>query len=476
MPSTADFEGLILASVVLDADKLAGLATELTEDKFSIPINRSIYATMLKMWIDKIPIDIPNLTARLYEVKGAEAYITSLVSNFFDMGGNLADENIAEWARQVDARGRLRQAAMVSNELSQLFEDFESLAGEVGDRVDEFISDYTSKLQKVIEGVKTDYVTAYDAGNKLERMLDQEGNGVATTTIDCGLLSFTKHVLFPIGLTVLQGVSGSGKTSIALQALLGTAIKMKEYNLPGCVSIQELEMLDWRLIQRMASMLSGVAFEKIQKGQADKFDTERFRQAIEFVKSLPIHINASDAQTSFSAISSNVALNLRNGPLRMTVSDYAELFHDKRVESEELRISQIVHNHHALYKRTNSATILISQITVPPGNRTLFVGPGGGRYSKALWHASDVLVELYCPPAMKSAALDFDMPIDIGLKDDTVAHFVIEKYRDGQTGKFTMGWDGERTVFLDPLLSARMGNKKVFDTELYYGEMEEGDF
>ena len=63
---------------------------------------------------------------------------------------------------------------------------------------------------------------------------------------------------------------------------------------------------------------------------------------------------------------------------------------------------------------------------------------------------------------------------NLGIKDETVAHIAIEKYRDGKPGVFTLGWDDERTTFIDPVLSARLGSgNRAFDTRLFYKDSED---
>ena len=478
--NSLDYEELVLCATLLNPENIKMLASELSSDKFSGSARRLIYEAMIDLHIGKVPIDIPTIVHQLgdrAEKAGGEAYLLQLKEKYAQLGVE-SSQGLESWARVVDAAGRLRHVQTVMTEYQPLYGDFERLVTQVED-VDEFVAGMVAKIQTATSGKVHGYRHISEAATELELHLEAELKGRQTSYVDCGLPTLMANRLFPLSaLSIISGLSSMGKTSLCLQVALGVAIKLKENDMLGCVSIHELEstVKAWRLTKRMASMLSGIPWSKIESGRPTNYENVRYREAIEFIKTLPIYINDSDNQTSAQVITTSNALHMQSGPLWLSVSDYLEQFRDqmatdgKQTAAEEQRVSRIGRNHVTVASQTGASVILISQVTIDERNNPeRLAGASNLLYSRALEHAADVVGEIYNPPQMRRRGIKYILPRDRGITDDKLAWFCLWKYRDGATGVFPMGWVPETTTFVDPLL-----NGQVFQTSLFGNG--EGDF
>ncbi len=443
------------------------ICSELDDDKFDPKGPHGIiYRSIQRCVIDgKVPniINVCRMLGENLEAVGGEIYLNSL-RGFLSLMGSLDVHSWETWMRYVDSVGRLRHMGLVVDEYHKMYENFELMASQVND-VDVFISNFLTQISKCMMGIKSNYEHISVAINDEKRRLDLEKQGQCVDWIPMGWPSLQRYYIpRPSTFGVLTGLSSMGKTQFALQIMLGTAIHLYENNLSGCVAINELEMPKWRLSRRLACCMTGINSDSLRSGDISSEKLDKYYDNLDYISQLPIYIDDNPNLTSDKLSWEARALNIEKGR-RLGVVDYFELFKDKG-ENEELRVSNVVRNQKALSMELGSCEIGISQLNnsvMLTGNK--IGGAARARYSGAIWHAADWLGEIYNPPQMRKANIDFSLPKDM---DEDRAYILIEKNKDGPLGQEAFIWTPEFTRFQDVGLTMGEG--------LYRKTVKEDDF
>lgn len=288
--------------------------------------------------------------------------------------------------------------------------------------------------------------------------------GEQLVLLPVGLPSFLSSQLFPRGqLSVLHGMSGTGKSSLLLLVLLGTAIGLKSNGVQGCVALNSLEMDEEELISRAASLLAGIDYTRLIGGKAplETWELEKLIDWTEFVGTLPLFIDDSNLLTTdvlrYQALSLHAS---EHGPLYQLGTDYTELFMDE-TENKEQRIEKVARNHFAIARLLDCSVLMVSQSTYGNNRGKYYIaGLNGLRWSRGATMAANIIVEVINYPAMESNGVDFNTPEEM---DPYHAWIQIQKYRGGQTGQFPLKWEGNYTRYFDPELFTKKEDSLVFE-------------
>jgi len=292
-------------------------------------------------------------------------------------------------------------------------------------------------------------------------------NGKKTPLLRTGFPSLWKHNLIPRGkLTVMHGLPSSGKSSFAFQLALGVAIDLFQRGEPGCVAINSLEMEQTALVEKLASILAQVNVSKFLNQTITQYELDKLLMWIDYVAQLPIFVDNTNFITTSAMEYRASGLNVsQHGPVVLLVSDYGELFADDAPNKEQ-KVDQIFRNQFRLARTLGTAVLAISQSTIDRtvSGRSYIAGPDGARYSKAVLQATDIMLEMYNPPAIKASGRQ-DLVVPPNMTDDH-AYLLIQKYRNGATNDvIDLGWIPATTTFYDYDLNfgAALGSEKLFD-------------
>lgn len=432
------------------------ICTELDADKFGLQEHKIIYNVIQKMVFDRVVPTIPNVAKKLagdLDKVGGEEYLFTLYNFLKAMKINTPD-GFEEWVKLVDNAGRLRHLGLVLTNYQNYYTDFEKLVAKTTD-VDEFLSNFMEVLNYGVKSVKSSYKSITTAIEEEKRRIELEQGGYVLDLIPCGWPNIEKYFIpRPASYGIISGLSSMGKTQFALQMMLGVAIYLYELSLPGCVALNELETVGWRLNRRLACSLAGIDSNDLAGGKLSKEALHRYMLSLDYIGQLPIYYDDNPNITSGQLNWQAMALHIEKGPRILGVSDYLELFSDKG-DNEELRISNIVRTNRKICWETNSCEIAISQLnnSVLQTN-TKIGGMGKARYSGAIGHACDWFAEIYNPVQMKKANIDFTLPDSI--TDETMAYVLIEKNKDHSLGIEPFEWIPQFTRFRD--VSLPMGH------------------
>lgn len=309
-------------------------------------------------------------------------------------------------------------------------------------------------------------VTAVSA--RLRKRYEDYISGVVVPVLDCGIPSLLKNKLFPRGeLTVLHGLSGSGKSTFAFQYALGVAMRLYLEDKNEFVAFNSLEMKDEKLVERMAAILSKVDVSAWLNGTMMKEDHQKLLNWLEFIDALPIFIDDSSFITTGQMDSNLETLQEEEQRVpTLLVTDYGELFADDG-GSEEQRVNAIFRNQFRMTREYDCTVIAISQSTNNRADtgRTFIAGPDGTRYSKGILQAADTLVEMWNPPQLEKSgrSLDDKAIVAAGYNKE-LAYLFVQKFRGSSIGNrgIEFGWIDYCTSFFDRSISQTKDKETIF--------------
>lgn len=425
---------------------------ELDADKFNPKgVHGTIYRAIKKLVWDKQVPNVPNIARALgneLEDVGGEEYLQSLLGYLSIMGVH-GSEGFDTWVRVVDNAGRLRQLGLIIEKYNGMYDDFEKLVTSVMD-VDEFSSNFLTEINKGIGSVKSGYVHISEVVEEEKRRLAEERQGKIVDLIPTGWPSLESFFIpRPGTYGVISGLSSMGKTQFALQVMLGTVLYLYNNGLPGCVGINELEMLRWRLLRRLACCMVGINSDELSTGAVKEDMLKKYYEQLEFMAVLPIYLDDNPNLSSTKLVWSAAAMHLAHGPRILGIADYVELFTDDN-DSEERRVANVVRNHRKVCWELQSCEIAISQLN----NSVMQVaskigGKERSRYSGAVAHNADWYIEIYNPPQMRLCGIDYVLPDGL---NGLYSYGLVEKNKDHRVGKIPFEWTPEITRFRDMAL------------------------
>ena len=452
----AEYERLILSAAFQDRGALYKLAAEIPETAFGYgpddttlsEAHKIIYRAMLAVYYSQHPVDVGTVCAQLgndISLVGGQAYIVTVAKTLAAVGIS-STEGLPEWATIVDNAGRVRTVRNVLSTGLERLQDVNGTSKSVED-VDLFLASVVEQLGKAGQA-RAAYRPISEFVESYGQLLELEGKGQCSDWYPMGWPSLSPYKIFPkSSMVVISAMSSMGKSQFLAEAMLGVAIQLRRYNLPGVISLNTYEMNGERYIARMASCLSRVNLLDEELQTPNSIAHRKLRVATDLIKSLPIIICDDEGMTSSQIIGQTMRLEAERGPVVMVGVDYAELVPDVG-DSEELRVSGIFRNCQRLSRMGPSVVVLsqVSNVDVV----TKIAPPGSTRYTKAGWHAADLSGYIYNPPQMRRAGITFTFP-DF-LPDPNSAYLIIGKNKYGKTGWVKLDWTPGHVRFADPEL------------------------
>lgn len=285
----------------------------------------------------------------------------------------------------------------------------------------------------------------FDSASDVRDLWKEVESGLYRPYVQTGVEILEKSA-FPAreGITIVHGVSSSGKTALSVQIALAHACYLYANDIPGCVAIASLEMPARTLKQRMIASLARVSYQKRLMGLTTALENDCLNQWSYFYDLLPIGIDDASNLTTNILSYTTTGLNVSDkGPIRLMVTDYGELFADKD-DSTEQRVSNIFRNQRAIAKTLGIPFLAISQSTYEKGS--FIAGPDGTRYSKAILHAADQVAEVWNPVMLAKTR---ELPKNLGF-DVTHPWLLMQKNRDGAIADpMPLGWIPACNFFYD---------------------------
>ena len=428
-PQDLEAEKSVLGAVLIDSGAMNLVVEFLKPEHFYDPAHKQIYSSMLTLFEKQQPIDVVTLQDALKKVDGmkkigGKSYLADLIntvptSAYIEHYGQIVKNHyvkrklieissrIVERAfdQKGDVKKLLDEAEVEIFSLSQqhLHRDFielKEILAESFERLEEFMKKGTH-----LRGVPTGYP---DLDNKLAGMQDSN-------------------------LLILAARPGIGKTTLALNMALNTAIKEK---MP--VGFFSLEMSKEELVDRLLVGQADIDAWRLKTGRLSDEDYKKLTEAMGELSEAPIFIDDTPGLSILEMRTKARKLKLEKD-IKLLIVDYLQLANAGRmVESRVTEVSFISQGLKNLARELRIPVLAVSQLSRAVEQRgTRKPQLADLRESGAIEQDADVVMFLY-HEAESEDLLD---------QNKRLVKLYIAKHRNGPTGELDLMFRGDRVKF-----------------------------
>ena len=429
-PQSLDAERGLLGALLLKPDAIHDVGDMVQGDSFYAEKHRIVFEAMRALSDRGNPIDILSLSELLsdngtLERIGGRAFIADLAGSAPSPG------NYAHYAELVSRKHIVRCLIDAAHEITEscyddsmetanLLDDAEKSVMAIGNKaaVHKFVA-ISDKLD--------------DAWDRIETMSKKEGGirGVPTGFPELDNLLSGLH---PADLVILAARPSMGKTSLALDIARNAAVK---HQVP--VGIFSLEMSSEQLVDRMLSSESYVNSWKLRTGAVHaEEDFGRIRDALEVLSKAPIYIDDKPAQNILSMRAVARRLKRERG-IGLIVVDYLQLMaptNTRQSDSMVQQVTEISRSLKQLARELEVPVLALSQLSRAVEQRGGKPRLSDLRDSGSIEQDADVVMFIHREDKINKES---DRP--------NIAEILVEKHRNGPTGRVELYFDEKRTTF-----------------------------
>ncbi len=423
-PQNIEAERAFISCTVIDPNILYNFKVK--PEYFYKPEHKTIWMAILRLFMDNKPLDFISLKEELrtmnkIEEVGGEEFLNSLVSNEF------IPANAEYYFTLIKDAYTLRNIIEIGTQCIEVGYSPNAKAKVAKEKI---MSSF-GEFEKDDDTGKTYDVTALAIKEWEDlnyRIANPDKIGIMTGFNGYDLMSGGLH---PQDLIILAARPGFGKTALALKMLLN----MAKNGIPSY--LWEFEMGRSQIIQRLASIESGVSLIKITNGKVNDEEYEKVSQALKRLQGLPIYFD-TDVSASVYDITTQTRKMVRHSGIKVMALDHVQLV-PATVEDQTQEIGHISRQIKKLAMELDITCLLISQISRAVERRddkrpTL----SDLRQSGNLEENADQVLFLYREDM-------YEKKIDnLG-----VTELIVSKFRNGPLGTIPMIFKPETTNYMD---------------------------
>ena len=428
-PQSLESERGLLGALLLKPDALHDVSDTVRPDSFYAEKHRLIFETMRELSDRGEPIDLLSLSERLQgkgvlERAGGRAYIAELVNSAPAPG------NYHHYADLVSRKHLMRSLIDASHEISESAYDEGMDTAEVLDGAEKkiyAIGNASASHKFISVSEKLD-----DAWERLTNKQDDGVRGVPTGFPDLDSLLSGLH---KSDLIILAARPSVGKSSLMLDIARNAAVR---HGVP--VGIFSLEMSSEQLVDRMLSAESYVNSWKLRNGGVhDENDFARIRDALEALSKAPIFIDDKPGSNILAMRAVARRLKREHG-IGLIIVDYLQLMaptNTKNSDSMVQQVTEISRSLKSLARELEVPVLALSQLSRAVEQRGGKPRLSDLRDSGSIEQDADVVMFIHRE--------------DKGNPDSerkNIAEILVEKHRNGPTGKVDLYFDEKRTSFM----------------------------
>jgi len=430
-PQSIPSEQAVLGSIMLRKDAMHEVEDIINSDSFYVEKNKIIFRAMLDLSLKNEPIDMLSLSTKLSEQKvlervGGNQYLAEIVSVV------PSSTNVKHYAEIVQKKYVLRSLIEAADYVSEL--GFE----EGDDHMDDILDMAEKKIFSVISSPKNQkFINLKDAlpeaWERLEMLHEHKGmlRGLPTGFRD---LDTTLSGLQKSDLIILAARPSMGKTTLALDIARMTSITHDK-----SVLIFSLEMSSQQLVDRMLSAQSRVNAWNLRTGHlSSDRDFSQLRDSLDKLAKAKIYIDDQPGNSIVRMKALSRRLKAEKG-LDLIVVDYLQLMTtSKNYDSMVNQVTEISRSLKSLAKELDVPVLALSQLSRAVESRGGKPRLSDLRDSGSIEQDADVVMFIHREDKGKDEA------------DKTnIAEILIEKHRNGPTGKIELYFDEKTTTFIN---------------------------
>jgi replicative DNA helicase len=436
-PNNTEAERALLGSVMLRPEVMFEITDLAYATSFYSEKHRLVFETMLELFGKRNPTDLLTVSARLKEKNlleevGGNSYLSELVNCVPSAA------NAAYYAQIIQKKFIARNLIGAADFISSLGYDEAAELEELLDQAQKKIYEVTnvSSIHKFVE-LKTELDEAWE---RLDR-LHNSGDGLRGVPTGFKDLDDKLSGLQKSDLIILAARPSVGKTALALDIARQASVY---HNIP--VGIFSLEMSSQQLVDRMLASQSNVDAWKLRTGRGIKEDDfSAIRGSLDILSKAPIFIDDQPGNNILKMRS--VARRLKNEKgLGLIVVDYLQLMMTtKNYDSMVNQVTEISRSLKNLARELDVPVLALSQLSRAIEQRGGKPKLSDLRDSGSIEQDADVVMFIHREDKAKGTEES---------EKTNIAEILIEKHRNGATGKVELFFNEKKATFL-PLEKAQ---------------------
>ncbi|MFA6273155.1 MAG: replicative DNA helicase [Candidatus Paceibacterota bacterium] len=430
-PQNIDAERALLGSIMTRPDVIYDVVDVVSGKSFYSDRHKIIYETMLELFGKSQPIDLLSMASRLKEKElleraGGNLYLTEL------LGSVPSAANAKHYAEIVQRKFMMRQLIMAAENITSLGYDEAQDIAEVLDKAEKQIfevsnSSFTHKFIELKEALG-------EAWERLDRLHKSKDNlrGLPTgfPELDNKLSGLQKSDLI-----ILAARPSMGKTALALDIARQTAI-----NHQNTVGVFSLEMSSQQLVDRMLASEARVDAWKLRTGRLSaETEFEQIRDSLDRLSKAPIFIDDQPGSNILKMRS--VARRLKSEKnLSLIIVDYLQLMIPTNARASDNMVQQVTEISRSLKtlaRELDVPVLALSQLSRAVEQRGGKPRLSDLRDSGSIEQDADVVMFIHREDKYKENS-----------EKPNIAEILIEKHRNGPTGKVELYFDDKKATFL----------------------------
>ncbi len=374
-PNSKESEMMVLGCMLTSTNALNVGSESLSKEDFYFVENQTIFNTLKSFYKEDKPADIhlicENLK-RLDKLKtvGGPAYITTLAQ----YAGTSA--HIEEYCKILKNKSHSRQYLSISKEAENEFLNDPENAAKISEKYHRKFIDlgkrYSPNDKASIGEILSGNKSRIDPTPVIERLktrqeFHEEHGKPFLTGLPTGYIDFDNKVtiLEDTSLIVVAGRPAMGKTALVLNILSNICF---DQNMP--VGFISLEMGADQLVERMLSIRSGVAGEKIKRGTFNNEDYEKLKKEDEKLRKANFFIH-DQAVSTVSQVVSRARRLKDEEDIRILAIDYIQLLGtDSGNDSRQYEVAEVSRTLKRLAMELRIPVIIIAQLSRKVEERT----------------------------------------------------------------------------------------------------------
>lgn len=430
-PQHIEAEKALLGSIMIKPESIHDVLDLITTNSFYVDKHRLIFQAMLDLFTKSEPIDLLSLSSKLkggdlLERVGGRSYLAELVNTVPSAG------NVKHYSELVEKKSMMRKLIECADYLSELGYNEGLEVEELLDKAEKRVFEVTNTptLHKFI-ALKETLTEAWERLDRLHKSKDGlRGIRTGFAELDDMLAGFQKSDLI-----ILASRPSMGKTALALDIARQTATK---YNTP--VGIFSLEMSSQQLVDRMLAAESRVNAWKLRTGKlTTDSEFDHIKQALDTLSRAPIYIDDRPANNMLRMRSVARRLKSEQG-LGLIIVDYLQLMVTTGARASDTLVQQTTEISRSLKimaRELEVPVLALSQLSRAVEQRRGRPRLPDLRDSGSIEQDADVVMFIHREDKMNENS---DRP--------NIAEILIEKHRNGPTGKIELYFDEKRATFL----------------------------
>lgn len=430
-PHDIHAEQALLGSIFIRPEGLNDIIDQIKASDFYSYKHRTIFEGILALFEKNEPIDIVSVSSWLKDQKlidkvGGASYMAELINSV------PSATNIQHYADIIAKKSALRRLIESAHSILELGYNETDDTDDIFDQAEKIIFGITNFTKKKFIQIKDTLADAWERFDRLHKST-HEMRGIPTgfPDLDNILAGFQKSDLI-----ILAARPSVGKTTFALDIARNVACRQ---NIP--TAIFSLEMSTQQLVDRIIAAESRVDSWRLRTGRLSKDEEfDRIRDALDTLSRAPLFID-DEPGNSITKIRS-VARRLKTEHnLGLIIIDYLQLITPKRdVESLVQQVTEISRSLKSLARELDVPIIALSQLSRAVEQRGGRPRLSDLRDSGSIEQDADVVMFIHREDKNNA---NNDSAVKTG-----IAEILVEKHRNGPTGKINLIFDEKKVTFL----------------------------